>query len=55
MSSRAAEMIQEDIEALGPVRLPETEAMQQSIVKTAMRLKEQGSFRDANGNKNVLL
>lgn len=42
ISSRAAEMIQEDIEALGPVRLTEVERMQQEIVTVALRLEEEG-------------
>ena len=44
MSPRAAEMIRDDLEALGPVRLSDIEAMQQAIVKTAMRLQEESSL-----------
>jgi flagellar motor switch protein FliG len=44
MSPRAAEMIRDDLEALGPVRLSDVEAMQQAIVKTAMRLQEESSL-----------
>ncbi|HKL25007.1 MAG TPA: flagellar motor switch protein FliG [Desulfuromonadales bacterium] len=44
ISSRAAEMIQEDIEALGPVRLTEVERMQQEIVTVALRLEEEGKI-----------
>ncbi len=44
MSPRAAEMIRDDLEALGPVRLSDVEAMQQAIVKTAMRLQEERSL-----------
>lgn len=42
MSARAADMIQDDLDAMGPVRLSEVEAMQQSIVKIAMKLEEEG-------------
>ncbi len=44
MSSRAAEMIQEDLEALGPLKLSDVEAMQQTIVKVAIRLEEEGQI-----------
>lgn len=44
MSARAADMIRDDLEALGPVRLSEVEAMQQTIVKIAMKLEEEGKL-----------
>jgi len=44
MSSRAADMIKDDLEAMGPVRLSEVEAMQQAIVKIAMKLEEEGKL-----------
>ena len=44
MSTRAADMIRDDLEAMGPVRLSEVEAMQQSIVKIAMKLEEEGKI-----------
>lgn len=44
MSPRAAEMIRDDLETLGPVRLTDVEAMQQAIVKTAMRLQEESAL-----------
>jgi flagellar motor switch protein FliG len=44
ISSRAAEMIVEDIEALGPVRLTEVERTQQEIVNIALRLGEDGKI-----------
>lgn len=44
ISSRAAEMIEEDLEALGPVKLSEVESMQQAIVKIAIRLEEGGQI-----------
>jgi len=44
ISNRAAEMIQEDLEAMGPVRLSDVEAMQQSIVKVALKLEEEGQI-----------
>ena len=44
MSSRAAEMIKDDLEVMGPVRLSEVESMQQTIVKIAMKLEEEGKL-----------
>ena len=42
MSSRAAEMLREDLESRGPVRLSEVEAEQKEILKTVRRLAEEG-------------
>lgn len=44
ISNRAAEMIKEDLEAMGPVRLSDVEAMQQTIVKLALKLEEEGQI-----------
>jgi len=44
ISNRAAEMIQEDLEAMGPVRLSEVESRQQDIVKIALKLEEEGQL-----------
>lgn len=44
MSSRAAEMLREDLETKGPVRLSEVEAEQKEILKTARRLSEEGQI-----------
>jgi len=44
MSQRAAEMMREDLEARGPVRLSEVEAEQKEILKTARRLAEEGQI-----------
>ena len=55
MSSRAADMIRDDLEAMGPVRLSEVEAMQQTIVKIAMKLEEEGKLvlRKGGGDEFV--
>ena len=42
MSTRAAEMLREDLEARGPVRLSEVEAEQKEILKPVRRLAEEG-------------
>lgn len=44
MSQRAASMIQDDLEALGPVRLSDIEKAQQGIVKVARKLEEEGKI-----------
>ncbi len=44
MSQRASEMLREDLEAKGPVRLSEVEAEQKEILKTVRRLAEEGQL-----------
>jgi len=44
MSQRAAEMLREDLEAKGPVRLSEVEAEQKEILKVVRRLAEEGQL-----------
>lgn len=41
ISGRAAEMIQDDLEAMGPVKLSEVETMQQTIIKIVLKLEEE--------------
>lgn len=56
ISSRAAAMIQEDLEAMGPVRLSEVEAMQQTIVDIALKLEEDGQILiQGRGGRDVLV
>jgi flagellar motor switch protein FliG len=45
MSSRAAEMLREDLEAKGPVRLSEVEAEQREILKVVRRLADEGQIQ----------
>ncbi len=44
VSSRAAEMLKEDLETMGPVKLSDVETAQGEIVRTAMRLEEEGKI-----------
>jgi flagellar motor switch protein FliG len=44
LSQRAAEMLKEDMEVMGPVRVRDVEMAQQSIIKTARRLEEEGKI-----------
>ncbi len=55
MSTRAADMIKDDLDAMGPVRLSEVEAMQQSIVKIAMKLEEEGKLVLNSGGGDELV
>jgi flagellar motor switch protein FliG len=45
MSGRAAEMLKEDLEAKGPVRLSEVEAEQREILKVVRRLADEGQIQ----------
>ena len=55
MSARAADMIRDDLDAMGPVRLSEVEVMQQSIVKIAMKLEEEGKLVLGTGGGDELV
>jgi flagellar motor switch protein FliG len=44
MSSRAAEMLRDDLEAKGPVKVSEVEAEQKEILKIARRLADEGQI-----------
>ena len=55
MSARAADMIRDDLEAMGPIRLSEVEIMQQSIVKIAMKLEEEGKLVLGSGGGDELV
>ena len=44
LSQRAAEMLKEEMEYLGPVRVSDVEAMQQQIVDTVRRLEDAGTI-----------
>lgn len=44
VSKRQAEMLREDLEALGPVRVADVDEAQQKIIQTAKRLEEEGAI-----------
>jgi flagellar motor switch protein FliG len=44
MSNRAAEMLREDLESKGPVRISEVEAEQKEVIKIVRRLAEEGQI-----------
>lgn len=49
MSQRAVEMLKEDMEMMGPTRLKDVEASQQSILKIAKRLEQEGKVQLSTG------
>ena len=49
MSSRAVEMLQEDMEIMGPVRVKDVEGAQQAILKIAKRLEQEGKIQLMQG------
>ncbi|MDH4224835.1 MAG: flagellar motor switch protein FliG [Deltaproteobacteria bacterium] len=44
MSQRASEMLREDLEVMGPVRVSEVEKAQQTMVKISRKLEEEGKI-----------
>lgn len=48
MSTRAAEMLKDDLESRGPVRLAEVETAQKTILKTVRKLAEEGRIMLTN-------
>lgn len=49
MSSRAVDMLKEDMEIMGPTRLKDVEGAQQAIIKIAKRLEQEGKVQLAAG------
>jgi flagellar motor switch protein FliG len=55
MSERAATMIREDLEIMGPTRLSDVEAAQQNIVKVVRRLEAEGRIVVSRGGGDVFV
>ena len=55
MSQRAAEMLKEDLESKGPVRLSEVEAEQKEILKIARRLADEGQLQLGGGEGDAFV
>ncbi|WP_425449194.1 flagellar motor switch protein FliG [Dethiothermospora halolimnae] len=55
MSKRLMEMIKEDMEFMGPVRLKDIEEAQQNIVNIIRRLEEQGEIVTPRGGDEVIV
>lgn len=54
MSKRAADMLLEDLEAQGPIRMSKVEAEQKSILQVARTLAESGAFTLTGGNDEYI-
>jgi len=56
MSTRAAEMLSEDMDAMGPVRIRDVEEAQQTIIATARQLETDGvlSLKPSTGDQFVV-
>lgn len=55
MSERASEMLREDMEAKGPVKLSDVEKAQQEIIKIARRLEQEGKIVRSGRGGDVLV
>ena len=55
MSKRAAEMLLDDLEAMGPVRISEVEAAQKEILTVARRLADAGEIMLGSGGSDEFL
>ena len=54
MSSRAAEMLKEDMETKGPVKISDVEKSQQNILKVCRKLEEEGRIVIAGAGEEML-
>jgi flagellar motor switch protein FliG len=56
ISSRAADMIKEDLEVMGPVRLSDVEKAQSEIIKIVRKMEEEGKIvLGGRGSEDVLV
>jgi flagellar motor switch protein FliG len=55
LSERASEMLKEDMEVMGPVKLSEVEDAQQEIIKIAKRLESEGRIVLTKGGDDVFV
>lgn len=55
MSERAAAMLQDDMDAMGPVRLKDVEETQQKIVNVIRRLEEAGEVVISRGGEDIVI
>ncbi|MBU1196470.1 MAG: flagellar motor switch protein FliG [Proteobacteria bacterium] len=55
LSQRAGEMLKDDLEAMGPVRLTEVEEAQQTVVRAAKELEADGTITLGKGKDDVLV
>lgn len=55
VSERAAQMIQEELELMGPVRVRDVDEAQRRILETAQRLEEQEEITLSRGSQEIIL
>lgn len=55
MSKRAAQLLKDDLEAMGPVRLSDVEGAQQEVVNIAKRLEAEGKIMISRGGEGDAL
>jgi flagellar motor switch protein FliG len=54
MSTRAAEMLNDDLENMGPVKVADVEGAQQKIIKVVKKLEEEGKLIMAGAGDDVV-
>ena len=54
MSKRAAELLRDDLEAQGPVRVSEVESSQKEVLGVARRLADEGTINLASGSDEMV-
>ena len=54
MSTRAAEMLYDDLENMGPVKVADVEGSQQKIIKVVKKLEEEGQLIMAGAGDDVV-
>lgn len=55
MSQRAAQMLQDDLESVGPVKLKDVEKAQQTVVDVIRRLESEGKIQVSGGGEDILV
>ena len=55
MSKRAADMLREEIEHMGPVKIRDVEESQQKVVNVIRRLEESGEIVVARGKGDEMI
>jgi len=55
LSQRASEMLKEDIEVMGPIKLSEVEEAQQEMIKAAKKLETEGKIVLTKGKEDVFV
>ena len=55
LSERASEMLREDMEVMGPIKLSDVEEAQQEVIKTAKRLESEGRIVLTKGGDDVFV